>query len=89
MVRNVSNLLSFRLVMFDKAWMTGESSSFNLLPWLRNLCDLLWHLDSVCRVDPVDVVPMPDWCVSSCLLHVHDLVILLCNLRWLVQFCLR
>ena len=89
MVRNVSNLLSFRLVMFDEAWMAGESSSFDLLTRLRNECDLLWHLDSVCRVDPVNVVPMPDRCVSNCLLHVHDLLILLCNLRWLVQFGLR
>ena len=88
-VGNVSNLLSLRLIMFDEAWMTGESSSFNLLPRLRNECDLLWYLDSVCRVDPVDEVSMPYWCVSSCLLHVHDLVILLCNLRWLVQFGLR
>ena len=85
----MSNLLSLRLVVLDKARVTGKSSCLDFLSGLRDKCNLLRHLDTVSRVDTVDIVPVPDRRVPRRFLHVHDLVVLLRYLRWLVKFGLR
>ena len=86
MVSNVAHLLLLSFAELDEARMIGESSCFDFLARLRDKCDLLGNLDGISRVDPIDVVSMPYWCILSCFLHCHDLVMIRCDMRWLIQF---